>query len=468
MALSVDSRIKDILQVPAARAALENALPGVLDDPKFRLVQGMTVREAAKMAPTIMPVILKKLDGVLAGLDGADAPAFDFDRVVDRAGTNSIKYEIKPDGSNLPDAYIPLWIADMDFACPKPVLNAMKARLDREILGYSFVGGDEYYAAVTGWMKRRHGWDVAPETIVYCSGVVTAINLCVEKLTAPGDGVIINTPCYTPFFKAIEKFGRVPLYSPLIDDGGYYRFDYDQFEKLCADPKATLFFLCNPHNPTGRVFSEEELRRIADICFSNGVFVVSDEIHFDILRPGQKHIPLATLYPGEKRMLTCTAPSKTFNLAGNHLANIIIPDETIRARWLEESWGGMPHPLAIPACRAAYDECESWLDAMNAYVAQNFAFLAEYVAANMPKASFRVSEGTYLAWLNLGGYGYSDAGLKERIERAGLYIEYAQDFVADAEGYVRINIACPRATLERAMPLLKEALDERRGKGTNR
>lgn len=456
MPYSVDSKIQDILQSPAAKRALDALAPGLLDDPKFKLVRGMTVRQASKMAPTFMPVILTKLDEVLAGIDAP--PAYDFDRIVDRHGTNSVKYEAHPDDGLLLEDYIPMWIADMDFACPRPVLDAMKARLDREILGYSMLSGEDYYSAVTGWMKRRHNWDVDPYSIVYSSGIVTAINVCVDKLTAPGDGVIINTPCYTPFYSAILKYGRTPLYSPLRNEDGYYRFDYDQFAALCADPAAKLFFLCSPHNPTGRVFTEEELRRIADICLNNDVFIVSDEIHFDILRPGVKHIPLATLYPYEQRLITCTAPSKTFNLAGNHLANIVIHDPEIKKRWAAENWGGMPGPLAIPACRAAYDECAGWVDAMNAYVADNFGYIDAYVQEHMPKAAFRVPEGTYLAWIDLGGYGFSDGQLKERIAKAGLYVEYAEDFVADAQGHIRVNIACPRATLEKAMSLLADAL----------
>lgn len=458
MSFSVDSKIKDILRSPAARAALDSIMPGLADDPKLKLIQGKTVREASKMLPTFMPLILGRLDKVLAGLDDS-GPVYDFDRIIDRAGTNSVKYEDKSDDGLLPDSYLPMWVADMDFASPKPILDAMKARIDREIMGYSMLSGDDYFSAVTSWMRRRHDWQVDPDSIVYSAGVVTAINVCVEKLTRPGDGVIINTPCYTPFFSAIKKHGRTPLYSPFINEGGHYRFDYEQFEALCADENAKLFFLCNPHNPTGRVFTAEELRRVADICFKNGVFVASDEIHFDILRPGQKHVPLATLYPGETRLLTCTAPSKTFNLAGNQLANIIIPDKALKEQWDNESWGGMPNPLAIVACRAAYDECADWVDAMNAYVAQNFDYIADYVAANMPQAKFTVSEGTYLAWLDLGGYDYSDDELKRRIATAGVYIEYAGDFVADAGGYVRINIACPRAVVQKAMPLIARALE---------
>lgn len=456
MAFSVDSKIKDILHSPSARSAIDNVMPGLLDDPKIKLIQGMTVREASKMLPRFMPIILKKLDEVLSRIDAE--PNYDFDQIIDRSGTNSVKYEDKPDDGLLPSNYIPLWIADMDFACPQPVLDAMKARLDQKILGYSRLSGDNYFNAVTGWMKRRHNWTVDPDTIVYSSGTVATINLCVEKLTQPGEGVIINTPCYTPFYKAITKFGRTPLLSPLINDEGYYRFDYDQFEQLCADPNAKLFFLCSPHNPTGRVFTEQELRRVADICLANDVFIVSDEIHFDLLRPGVRHIPLATLYPNEKRLITCTAPSKTFNLAGNHLANIIIPDENIRKRWQDGSWGGMPSPLAIPACRAAYDECGDWLDALNEYIAGNFAFVDRFVKEHMPKASFRIPEGTYLVWLDLGGYGFTDDQLKERIARAGLYVEYAEDFVANGEGYIRVNIACPRSVVEKSMNILAGAL----------
>ena len=274
--------------------------------------------------------------------------------------------EAKTFNDLLPADFIPMWVADMDFACPKPVLDAMKARLDREILGYSRISDPAYFEAVKGWMKRRHGMTVETEHIVYSSGVVTAIKAAVNDLTKPGDSVLITTPSYTPFYSAITGAGRTPVMSALVNRDGHFEVDFDDFERKASDPAVKLYILCSPHNPTGRVWTEEELRRMADVCLQNAVFIVSDEIHGDLVRRGQKHIPLANLYPGEKRIITCTAPSKTFNLAGNQLSNIIIPDPDIAARW--RGLCGMPGPLAIEACRAAYNECEDWLEELRDYL----------------------------------------------------------------------------------------------------
>ncbi|MEA5049845.1 MAG: MalY/PatB family protein [Oscillospiraceae bacterium] len=388
------------------------------------------------------------------------AAAPDFDEIIDRAGTNSIKCEAGAAGNPyLPETYIPMWIADMDFACPQPVLDAMKARLDRRILGYSALLEPAYFDAVAGWMKRRHGLDVTADMIVFSSGVVSAMRAAVERLTKPGDGVIINTPAYHPFDDAAKRAGRTPVYSPLVNDGGRFTFDFEDLEKKARDPKNTLFFLCSPHNPTGRVWREDELRRAADICFDNGVFIFCDEIHADLVRGGQKHVSLGTLYPDRKSgYLTATAPSKTFNIAGNELSNLLIPDRALAADWRDHYVCGMPNPLAIDACIAAYTQCDAWVDALCAYLDGNFAFVARTLAAHLPAARFRVPEGTYLCWIDLRGTGKSDAELRRIISGAGLLIEYADEFVADGEGFVRVNIACPRAVLEKAMRILCTAL----------
>lgn len=384
---------------------------------------------------------------------------FDFDEIIDRGGTNSIKYSVRPaNNPDLPEAYIPMWIADMDFACPQPALDAMKARLDRRILGYSALLEPSYFDAVVSWLDRRHGLKVQKDCILYSSGVVSAMAAAVQTLTKPGEKVLINTPAYHPFDDSTKKFGRTPVYSKLKNTDGYYEFDFEDFEKKAKDPAVTLFFLCNPHNPTGRVWTREELRRIGEICFANGVFVFSDEIHCDLTRLDQKHLPFAAVFPGEKRIITATAPSKTFNLAGNQLSNIIVHDRALADVWRAQKLCGMPNPLAIDACRAAYDECEDWLDALRAYLDQNFAFMDAYLKEHLPAARFRVPQGTYLAWVDLGGLGMTRQELCRAVSRAGVYIEYDDEFVADAEGHVRINIACPRSALETALARICGAL----------
>lgn len=384
-----------------------------------------------------------------------------FDEIIDRKGTDSLKYDGGPVmNPYLPDEYLPMWVADMDFACPQPVLDAMKARLDRRILGYSMLLDPGYFEIVTGWLWRRHGWRVDADSLVFSSGVVSAMHTAVERLTKPGDGVLLNTPAYHPFDDTIKRFGRTPVYSPLLYRDGTYTIDYEDLERKAKDPRNTLFFFCSPHNPTGRVWREEELRRVAQLCFANGVFMVCDEIHSDIVRKGETHIPLAKLYPEETRIITCTSPSKTFNLAGNQLANLVVADKALAREWRGMQACGFPNPLSIAACKAAYTQCDDWVAQMNGYVDENFALVKRRLRDDLPKARFSIGQGTYLAWIDLRGFGLTDRQLKECISRAGLFIEFGDEFVANGEGFVRINLACPRTLVEKAMDILAGCLGE--------
>lgn len=476
MALTVDSKIRDLMANEQARAEVDRIAPGLTTHPQIGLVKGMSLRACASLLPDrLTPEVMKEISDMLERVTGkAESGAkaaegasekkkevYNFDEIIDRENTNSVKYStgcvLNPD---LPQEHIPMWIADMDFACPQPVLDAMKARLDKKILGYSMPLVPEYYIAVIDWMQRRHGAQTNFDSIIYSSGVIPAMKVAVERLTKPGEGVIINTPAYHPFDDSVKRFNRTAVYSPLINKDGRYEFDFDDFEKKAKDPKNTLFFLCNPHNPSGRVWREDELRRVADICFANGVFIFCDEIHCDLVRSGQKHIPLSTLYPDETRYMTATAPSKTFNLAGNQLANILIPDKTLANEWRMEQYCGMPNPLSIDACIAAYTYCDGWLDALKIYLDDNFKYLDEALKKNLPKAKFRIPEGTYLAWIDMRALGIPDAELKKTVSRAGLFIEYSDEFVRDGDGFVRMNIACPRSVLKRAVKILCTALGD--------
>lgn len=383
---------------------------------------------------------------------------YNFDEIIDRKGTNSMKYEGGKNIKGLPEKHIPLWIADMDFACPEAVLEAMKRRIDRKIIGYSMPYSDEYYESVISWFKRRSNWDIRRETIVHSSGIVAALNEAVKRLTKPGDGVIFCTPAYTPFNGAVVNNGRVPVYSPLLNDNEYYTFNFEEIEALAKNPNNTMFLLCNPHNPTGRVWTKEEIRRVVDICLENDVFVVSDEIHGDLIRKDAEYTPTLSLYPDCKKIIACTAPSKTFNIAGNQLSNIIIPDTEIAEEWFNFHYCGMPNPIAIDACQAAYNECEDWLEELKAYLDENFRYLEDFLTEKLPKAVYRYPEGTYLAWIDLSAYG-TDEEIEEKIVKAGVYIEYGdRDFVKHAAGHVRINVGCPKAVLVEAMELIADAV----------
>lgn len=386
---------------------------------------------------------------------------FDFDEIIERMGTNSSKFDAACKfNPYLPADCLPMWVADMDFACPQPVLDAMKRRIDKRILGYATLCDPAYFKAVCGWMQRRHGWRVMPEQIAFSAGIVTALHKAVEMFTKPGDNVMVHTPAYRPFNKAILKGGCHPVYLPLQNRKEEYSIDFVGFEQAARNPDNTLYFLCNPHNPTGRVWTKEELQKIGEICFNNNVFVVSDEIHADLLRVGEKHIPMATLFPGEKRLMTCTAPSKTFNLAGNHLANLIFEDTALAKEWEDAEYCGSPNPLSIDACIAAYNECEDWLDALLVYLDENMQYLHDFIAKNLPAAVFKIPQGTYLAWVDLSAYGLSDQELREKVSAKGLYIQFGDEFVYSGNMHARINLACPRATLEKGAELLRSALEE--------
>lgn len=385
---------------------------------------------------------------------------YDFDENIERKGTHSIKYDaFQRSNPLLPTDTIPLWVADTDFACPPPVLAAMQKRLDRRILGYSTIYDDPAYGeAVCGWMRRRYGWATAPEQILFSDGIVPALFATVELETKPGDEVLFLTPAYKPFDMAVRHYGRTPLYSRMREVDGYYTIDWDDFSAKAKRDRCTLCFLCNPQNPTGRVFTEEELLRIGKILLDNNVFIVSDEIHADIVRCGRRHIPFAKLFPQARRIVTCTAPSKTFNIAGNALANLFIPDPAVYANWASRALLGHPCALSIDATIAAYNECEDWLEQLKTYLDGNFAAMETLLAEELPQAKFRTPEGTYLGWVDLGSLGVSERQLDETVSRSGVYVQFGKDFVDNGNCFARVNAGCPRAVLEKGLRRMTRAL----------
>lgn len=385
---------------------------------------------------------------------------YNFDEIIDRSGTDAIKYVqgtlINP---YLPEEHIPLWIADMDFACAPPILDAMRRRLDRRILGYSTIKGDaEYNRAVTGWMQRRFDWAVNPDWITFSAGVVPSFYAATQIFTVPGDAILLMTPAYNPFMSAIEAYGRKALFSRLIDNNGYYTVDWEDFAKKAADPACKLFFFCSPQNPTGRVWTEAELRRIGDICFANNVFVIDDEIHADLLRTGVRHSPLARLFPNEKRIVTCTSPSKTFNIAGNRHANLIIPDADVREKFARNEYSSHPGALSIAAAEAAYNECEDWLEHLRVYLDGTFEMVARIFADELPKARFCIPEGTYLAWVDLTALGLPEDALNRRVSEAGVFVQFGKDFVDNGDCHARINLAAPRSVVKEGVQRMCRAL----------
>ena len=379
----------------------------------------------------------------------------DFDKIINRKNTNSIKFEVFSSVNN--GDVIPLWIADMDFACPECVLDEIKKRLDDKILGYTGIFDDEYYQIVCDWMKEKHDIVCDKDNIVFSNGVVSAMKQTVNRLTQKGDKVLILTPSYTPFFTSTVLFEREPLLCPLKNTGDNWEIDFEDFEKKASQSK--LFFFCSPHNPIGKVWSKEEIEKIVEICKKYDLFIFSDEIHHDILRTGVEHVATQSLCRDYPKLITATSVSKTFNLAGMSISNIIFNDKEIASQWRAVHACGSPNPLSLAACKAAYSKCHNWLRELKLYLDKNFVFTKEFLAEHLPKAKFNVPQGTYLAWIDLSGYGLCESELKSKLESVGVIVEYASDFVANGDGFIRANVALPKSILHDALQRIKIALN---------
>jgi len=353
---------------------------------------------------------------------------------------------------------LPFWIADMDFSCPPAMLAAIKDRADRLIMGYSMADG-EYHEAICNWMERRFSWNINSEDIFISSGVVPAIKDLILTLTNQGDGVIIQRPVYYPFSAIINLTRRTLVNNALVNSDGRYSIDFQDLEQKAKDPVNTMMLLCSPHNPVGRVWTDEELQRIGNICLENGVILVSDEIHFDLLRTGANHTPVARLFPGQNSIITCTAPTKTFNAAGLQISNIIIKNKAFQKKWKQHLGPELPSPLALAATKAAYNEGEEWLEQLLVYLDDNLAFMDRYLKNKLPEVQFVIPQGTYLAWLDFSTYGYNDRELgRILIKEANVLLEGGTMFGPEGSGFQRINIACPKTVLEQGLKRIVAAL----------
>ncbi len=394
--------------------------------------------------------------------------AYDFDSIVPRDGTNSVKWEFMHDvNPAIQNGTIPFWVADMDFPCAPAILKALHKRVDRAIFGYSSLETPDYYRAVCGWYRRRFDWFVKAEDLVYSPGVVPAIGFLIDILSEKGDGVIIQPPVYYPFARVIGSHGRTIVNNPLINEGGRYRMDLQDLRRAVSDPSAKVLILCSPHNPVGRVWTREELEALAFIFQETKINVISDEIHYDLTRRGVVHTPLAKIFPQYKdRIITATAPSKTFNLAGMQLANIVIHDAELRKRWNQYVGRTLslqePTALAITAAQAAYEEGEAWLEELRDYLDGNITFLQEFLKTELPLSRCVPPEGTYLAWIDLSAY---DPKMKDLVDalakEAGILIEEGTLFGEEGEGYVRVNLACPLSLLKEGMERMARYLKGR-------
>ena len=387
--------------------------------------------------------------------------AYDFDQIIDRRNTNSLKYDFAVE-RGLPADVLPLWVADMDFRAPEPVLDALRKTVDHGIFGYSDVK-DGYYDAVSQWFLTRFGWQTRPEWLVKTPGVVFALAMAVRALTQPGDSVLIQPPVYYPFFNVIRSNDRKVVESRLVYKDGAYAIDFADFERKAAKEHVKLFILCSPHNPIGRVWTVEDLRRLGDICRKHGIYVVSDEIHCDFTLPGHPHHVFLDAVPElTERAIVCTAPSKTFNLAGLQASNIWIPGEEIRKRFVREmsrcGYSGL-NRMGLIACQAAYEGGGDWLDGCRTYLRDNLDFLRAFLAERIPQVRLVEPEGTYFAWLDCSGLGLSQEALDELIiRRAKLWLDAGHIFGGNGGQFQRVVLACPRATLRQALEQLAQAV----------
>lgn len=385
---------------------------------------------------------------------------YDFDQVIDRRGTDSIKYNAS--GRGRPEDALPLWVADMDFQAPACILRALEERVAHGIFGYSELD-EEYFSVIQRWFSRRFGWAVEQEWLVTTPGVVTALHIALRAFTQEGDAVLIQPPVYYPFSQAVKGTGRRLVENQLKLIDGHYEIDFQDFENKIVENQVKLFILCSPHNPVGRVWRREELERMGDLCLRHGVLVLSDEIHQDFAYPGHTHFPFASLKPEYRdRSVICTAPSKTFNIAGLQISNILIPDPQLRARFRREhSNSGLSQAgaMGIVACRAAYGEGEEWLEQLKTYLEGNLAFVREFLDRRIPQIKLIEPEGTYLLWLDFRALGLEGEALDRFVlHQAKLWLDDGPMFGPGGQGFQRVNIACPRTTLQKALERLERAI----------
>lgn len=390
---------------------------------------------------------------------------YDFDAVIDRKNTNSLKFDFAVERGKPADV-LPLWVADMDFRAPKPVLDALHQAVEHGIFGYSEVKS-EYYDAVSAWFSKHFGWQTQPRWLVKTPGVVYALAMAVRALTEPGDAVLIQPPVYYPFFSVIRDNDRVVVENELIYREGKYSIDFEDFEHKIAEHHVKLFLLCSPHNPVGRVWMPEELQRIGEICRKYNVYVVSDEIHCDFAFEAHPHHIFLEANPElAEQTIVCTAPSKSFNLAGLQISNIWIPGEKVRTAFLKEidrSGYSQLNTLGLVACRAAYESGEEWLEQCSGYLRSNLDYLRGFLAEHIPEIKLVEPDGTYFAWLDCSGLNLSQDGLNDLIiNRAKLWLDAGHIFGGNGGQFQRMVLACPRATLEQALFQIKSAVSSLR------
>lgn len=387
---------------------------------------------------------------------------YDFDEIVDRSKNRSAKYDerVKNFGT---DDVIPLWIADMDFKTAQPIIDACVKKAEEGIWGYTS-RPESYFKAYADWQEKRNGWRPDTALFSWSLGVVPALTAIVRLFTGEHDKIMIQPPVYPEFYDVNELSGRRVAENNMIERDGRWEIDFEDFEEKAKDPLTKMFILCNPHNPLGKVWTKEELGRMLSICFENGVLVVSDEIHSDLIFHGKKHIPAAMALPGaENRVITCLSATKTFNLAGLQASATVFPNREMKDIF-DRYWGSLDihrnNAFSSVAMEAAFREGEEWLEQMLDYVSGNFDFIADYCKNRIPKIRPSMPDATYLVWLDCRELGLDDAALKEfMIKKAKLGLNPGSSFTRSLSGFMRLNAACPRSVLKKAMEQLEEAVN---------
>ncbi len=386
---------------------------------------------------------------------------YDFDKVIDRSNTCSVKFDLRQK-NGYGDDVMPLWVADMDFPVPECITNALNEAVQFGIFGYNILDND-YFPALQDWFFNHFDWKIEPQWLLNTPGVVFALSAAVRAATQPGDRVLIQPPVYYPFYNVVKQNDRVLVENPLIYQDGKYTIDFADFEKKIVENGVKLFILCSPHNPICRVWTKEELQKIGAICKKYDVTVVSDEIHCDFAFPGHPHIPFPKACPEmQDHCIICTAPSKSFNIAGLQVSNIFIPGEDLRSKFKKEldiAACHEPNLLGMLACHAAYRGGEQWLSECKAYMRENLNYVRDYLAAHIPQIRLVEPEGTYFAWLDCSALGLSKEALDDLIlHKAKLWLDSGAMFGQCAAQFQRVVLACPRKTLVEAMTRLNDAV----------
>ena len=385
----------------------------------------------------------------------------DFDTVIDRRHTNCLKYDFAK-RRGMPEDVQPFWVADMDFRISSYIQEAIVKQAEHGIFGYSEVQ-EEYFSAVQAWMKKHYNWDVDSKWLIKTPGIVFALAMAVKAFTNEGDGVLIQQPVYYPFHEVIEDNGRKIVDNTLVlDENGGYQMDFKKFEEQVVKEQVKLFFLCNPHNPGGRAWTKEELEKIGDICYKHQVIVVSDEIHADFTWKGKHHVFANIKEEYKEITITCTSPTKTFNIAGLQISNIFIANPKLKKKFrkqVDAAGYSQLNAIGLAACEAAYRDGEEWYEAVCTYIQNNISYTKEYLEKYIPEVKMMVPEATYLVWMDFRGLQLSDEALEDLIvNKAGLWLDSGAIFGEAGKGFQRINIACPRVTLTEGLDKLKNAV----------